>query len=177
MEVHGRSPRCFRADAKLLQDARSGHTGHRAQVVIKKAIATSNRDFLNPAFASWSRSASIGERLRWLMEFRSVKQIELAEAIDRTQSAISNVVTNSSRRPNSETLLRIAGELQCSAEWLMRGQGQPFEVNVVGREAEKRLLTTYRELDDKAKSLLLEVAGAGLSRRRPSSSNWRHFGG
>lgn len=89
-----------------------------------------------------------------------MKQTELAKAIGRTQSSISNVITDSTRRPNAETLLRMAAALQCSAEWLVRGEGHPFEINVVGRKAEKDLLEAFRDLDDQAKAALLAAAHA-----------------
>ena len=115
---------------------------------------------LDKAFIEWARNASIGERLRWLLEYKKMKQTELAEKIGRTQSSISNVVTDSSRRPNAETLLRLAAALECSAEWLIRGEGHPFEVSVVGREVEKDLLAAFRELDPQAQSALLAAAHA-----------------
>lgn len=115
---------------------------------------------LDKSFVDWARKASIGDRLRWLLEYRGMKQTELAEKIGRTQASISNVVTTSTRRPNAETLLRMAAALQCSAEWLVRGEGHPFEINVVGRKAEKDLLEAFRNLDDDAKSALIAAAHA-----------------
>jgi len=115
-------------------------------------------DRLSPTFVTWARGSSIGDRLRWLLEYRGMKQTELAKVIGRSQSAISNIVTDSSRRPNAETLLRLAAALQCSAEWLVTGEGHPFEINVVGRKAEKDLLAAFRQLDDQAKAALLAAA-------------------
>jgi transcriptional regulator with XRE-family HTH domain len=115
---------------------------------------------LDETFVQWAREASIGERLRWLLEYRKMKQTELAEKIGRTQAAISNIVTDSSRRPNAETLLRLAAALECSAEWLIRGEGHPFEVTTVGRQTEKDLLEAFRHLDAQAQSALIAAAHA-----------------
>jgi len=115
---------------------------------------------LDKAFIQWAKGASIGERLRWLLEYRKMKQTELAEKIGRTQAAISNIVTDSSRRPNAETLLRLAAALECSAEWLIRGEGHPFEVSTVGRQSEKDLLEAFRALDPQAQSALVAAAFA-----------------
>lgn len=115
---------------------------------------------LDPHFQSWARSVSVGERLRWLLETRKMKQTELAAIIKRTQASISNIVTDSTRRPNAETLLRVAAALQCSADWLVRGEGHPFEINVVGAADEKRLLEEWRKLDDQAKSAILAAVHA-----------------
>jgi transcriptional regulator with XRE-family HTH domain len=117
-------------------------------------------DKLSPTFVAWARGASIGERLRWLLEYRGMKQTELAKSIGRTQSSISNVITDSTRRPNAETLLRMAAALQCSAEWLVRGDGHPFEINVVGKRAEKELIAAFRNMDEQAQAALLAAAKA-----------------
>jgi transcriptional regulator with XRE-family HTH domain len=117
-------------------------------------------DKLDPAFQRWAKSASIGERLRWLLELRGITQVALAEKIGRTQASISNLTTNASRRPNAETLLRLAAALECSAEWLARGDGHPFEINVVGKKAEKDLLKAFREMDEQAQAALLAAAKA-----------------
>lgn len=77
-----------------------------------------------------------------------------------TQSAISNIVTNSSRKPNAPTLLRMAAALQANPEWIMTGQGHPFEVNTVSRRDEKDLLDAFRAMDDSAKVALLAAAKA-----------------
>lgn len=89
-----------------------------------------------------------------------MKQTELAKAIGRTQASISNVVTDSSRRPNAESLLRMAAALQCSAEWLITGEGEPFQINVVGRKVEKELLEVFRDMDQDAQIALLAAAKA-----------------
>jgi transcriptional regulator with XRE-family HTH domain len=113
---------------------------------------------LDAGFQRWAEQASIGGRLRWLLEYRDMKQTELAAKIGRTQASISNVVTDSSRRPNAETLLRMAAVLQCSAEWLVTGDGHPFEVNVIGEQGEKDLLVAFRGMDMQAQSALLAAA-------------------
>lgn len=115
---------------------------------------------LDKAFVQWAITASIGERLRWLLEVRDMKQTELAKKINRTQASISNIVTDSSRRPNAETLLRLAAALECSAEWLIRGEGHPFEISTVGKQTEKRMLEVFRQLDDQAQAALIAAAAA-----------------
>ena len=119
-----------------------------------------NEGKLDPHFLLWAQSVSVGERLRWLLETRKMKQTELAALIKRTQASISNIVTDSTRRPNAETLLRVAAALQCSADWIVRGEGHPFEINTVGAADEKRLLEEWRKLDDQAKSAILAAVHA-----------------
>jgi len=117
-------------------------------------------DKLDPAFQSWAKKASIGERLRWLLEYRDMKQTQLAETIGTTQAAISNIVTNASRKPSAPTLLRMAAALQASADWIITGDGHPFEVSTVGKRAEKDLLAAFRDMDPQAQAALLAAAKA-----------------
>lgn len=117
-------------------------------------------DKLDSAFQSWAKKASIGERLRWLLETRDMKQTELAEQIGTTQAAISNIVTNASRKPSAPTLLRMAAALQASADWIITGEGHPFEISTVGKRAEKDLLAAFRDMDPQAQAALLAAAKA-----------------
>lgn len=117
-------------------------------------------DKLDPAFQRWAKDVSIGERLRWLIEHRGITQVALAEKIGTTQAAVSNIVTQSSRKPSAPTLLRLAAALECSAQWIMTGEGHPFEINVVGKKSEKDLLEAYRSMEPQAQAALLAAAHA-----------------
>ena len=117
-------------------------------------------DKLDPAFQSWAKKASIGERLRWLIEYRGMKQTQLAEQIGATQAAISNIVTNASRKPSAPTLLKLAAALQASADWIITGDGHPFEISTVGKKAEKELLAAFRDMDMQAQAALIAAAKA-----------------
>lgn len=103
---------------------------------------------------------TIGDRLRYLIEVRNYTQVELAAKIGLTQAAISNIVTNSSRKPSAPTLLKLAAALQANPDWILTGQGQPFEINTISAQSEKDLLEAFRNMDDQAKVALLAAAKA-----------------
>lgn len=103
---------------------------------------------------------TIGDRLRFLIEARGYTQVELAAKIGLTQAAISNIVTNSSRKPSAPTLLKLAAALQANPDWIITGEGEPFQMNVIGAKGEQQLLEAFRELDDQAKAALLAAAKA-----------------
>jgi transcriptional regulator with XRE-family HTH domain len=145
--------------------------------MLRKDIKAIPQDIDNAWFSRWARGATVGDRLRWLLEVRQLKQTHLAEAMKKlaehdsqnvpkqsraatTQSAISNLVTQASRKPNAPTLLRLAAILQASPSWIMSGEGHPFEVSTVGKKDEKALLEAFRTLDPDAKSALLTAAKA-----------------
>lgn len=103
---------------------------------------------------------SIGDRLRYLIEVRKYTQVALAEKIGVTQAAISNLVTDSSRKPSAPTLLKLAAALQANPDWIMTGQGEPFEMNIVGKKSERELLEAYRNMDPGAQAALIAAAKA-----------------
>lgn len=101
---------------------------------------------------------TIGDRLRWLMEHREIKQTELAARIGITQAGISNIVTDSARKPSAPTLLKLAEELRCNPSWLMTGEGDPFAWAPVTSDAQVELLNLFRSMDDSGRKALLQVA-------------------
>jgi transcriptional regulator with XRE-family HTH domain len=101
---------------------------------------------------------TVGERLRWLMEFREIKQTELAPRIGITQSGISNLVTDSARKPSAPTLLAIAEELRCSPNWLLDGKGDPFAWAPLTSPDQVELIEAFRGLDKHGRQALLDVA-------------------
>ena len=103
---------------------------------------------------------TIGDRLRYLIEVRGYTQVELAAKIGLTQAAISNIVTNASRKPSAPTLLKLAAALQANPDWIITGQGEPFQMNTIGAKSEQELIESFRQLDDQAKAALIAAAKA-----------------
>lgn len=103
---------------------------------------------------------TVGDRLRYLIEVRKYTQVELAKKIGLTQAAISNLVTDSSRKPSAPTLLKLAAALQANPDWIITGDGEPFQINTIGARAEQDLLEVFRQMDDGAKAALLAAAKA-----------------
>jgi transcriptional regulator with XRE-family HTH domain len=101
---------------------------------------------------------TIGDRVRFALEARGMKQTEIAERIGVTQAAISNIVTDSSRKPSAPTLLKLASALQANPYWIISGEGAPFEITTVGRDDERKLIELYRELPPAKKPELLKIA-------------------
>ena len=103
---------------------------------------------------------TIGDRLRYLIEVRGYSQVELAKKVGITQAAISNLVTDSSRKPSAPTLLKLAAALQANPDWILTGQGEPFEINVIGKAAERELLAAFRNMDAQAQAAIIAAAKA-----------------
>lgn len=103
---------------------------------------------------------TLGDRLRYLLEARGYTQVEIAKKIGITQAAISNIVTDSSRKPSAPTLLKLAAALQANPQWILDGKGDPFEINTITAKSEQELLHAFREMDHQAQAALLAAAKA-----------------
>lgn len=101
---------------------------------------------------------TIGDRLRYLLELRQMTQVALAEKIGLTQAAISNLITDETRKPSSATLMKIAAVLECNPTWILDGIGDPFAWAPVTNETEVELLKAFKALDDGGKAHLLATA-------------------
>ena len=103
------------------------------------------------------KQTQLAEAMKKLAE-QDPKDIPKQSRAATTQSAISNVITKWSRKPNAPTLLRMAAILQASPQWIMTGEGHPFEITTVGKKDEKALLEAFRALDQDARAALLVAA-------------------
>jgi transcriptional regulator with XRE-family HTH domain len=112
------------------------------------------------SFQRWAKSASIGERIRWLIEARGYKQIELAEKMDLTQASISNWITGHSRKPSAPSLLKLAAALDCNPQWIIDGTGDPWQLNLITKDSEQELLTAFRDMEPAAQAALIAAAHA-----------------
>lgn len=101
---------------------------------------------------------SMGDRLRFLMEVRETTQVQLAKTIGLTQAAISNLVTDDSRKPSAPTLMKIAAALECNPNWILDGRGDPFAWAPVTGDSQVELLNAFAAMDDAGKAHLLATA-------------------
>ena len=95
--------------------------------------------------------ATIGSRIRFAIEQADISQVELAKRIGVTQSCISNLVTDSSRKPNIFTLNALAAALNVSEDWIRFGEGPACD------PLEESLLAEFRKLDHYKKSIAINL--------------------
>jgi transcriptional regulator with XRE-family HTH domain len=119
-----------------------------------------HKDKDSASFQRWAKSASIGERIRWLIEARGYKQIELAEKMDLTQASISNWITGHSRKPSAPSLLKLAAALDCNPQWIIDGTGDPWQMNAITKDSEQELLAAFRNMAPESQAALIAAAHA-----------------
>lgn len=106
---------------------------------------------------------TIGDRIRYLREVKEIKQVELAKRIGLSQAAISNLETDSSRKPSAPTLMKLAAVLECNPQWIIDGKGDPFSWAPVTKESEVELLRLYKHMTPGARLAILAAARAMMS--------------
>ncbi len=98
---------------------------------------------------------SIGQRIKYMREQRKYTQVELAKKAGVGQAAISNLETDSSRKPSAPTLLRLAAALDCNPNWFLDGIGDPSTWQPVTKDAEAEVLARYRKMSPEARVAFL----------------------
>lgn len=101
---------------------------------------------------------TIGERLRWLIETCETTQTALAEQTGLTQSAISNLVTDSSRKPSAPSLLKLAKILRVNPQWILDGRGDPWAWAPVESSAQVELLDLWETMTPESRQALIATA-------------------
>lgn len=88
---------------------------------------------------------------------KKVTQRVFARAVGVTQSAWSKYERNGGGMPSAELIARIVSYTQCSARWLLTGEGEPFATDPEGLTlAETR--TEYYTPQQKAAALMRQSA-------------------
>ena len=103
---------------------------------------------------------TVGERVRWLLEVKGLKQTEMAAKMGTTQAMVSNIVTDSSRKPSAPSLLAMADVFECRPSWILDGRGDPFAWAVVSDARQAELLRLFKALAEPQKEALLVTARA-----------------
>jgi transcriptional regulator with XRE-family HTH domain len=104
------------------------------------------------------QAMTVGERVRWLLEVRGLKQVEAAARMNATQPMLSNILTDASRKPSAPTLLKMAEVLECSPSWILDGRGNPFAWAVVSDARAAELLQIFRRLAPAQQDGMLAMA-------------------
>jgi transcriptional regulator with XRE-family HTH domain len=122
-----------------------------------QAVTAPVRQTGHVASGEWLRSLTIGARIRYLMEVREVSQTSLAPLIGVSQAAISNLVTDRSRKPSAKTLLRMADALGVAPGWILEGPRDGTGLDERPLDS-KEILSIWVTLTAQSQTALLQVA-------------------
>lgn len=107
---------------------------------------------------------TIGERLRYMIELKETSQSALARQCGVTQAAISNIVNSSKRSPSAATLISISQALNCSADWLINGKGDPVKGRALNAELKAEVIQKFEKLSPPDQMTVNVVMDSMISR-------------
>jgi transcriptional regulator with XRE-family HTH domain len=92
------------------------------------------------------------------MEVTGYSQVQLAPKLGVGQTALSNLVTDSSRKPSAPTLLKLCEVLGVSPHWIIFGDGDPFAWAPVTSDQLAELVKNYNGLTRESQGQLLQLS-------------------
>ena len=119
------------------------------------------------------RDLSIGKRIQWLLLSKNFTQTNAAQLCGITQSALANIISDS-RKPSSETLLRLSKLLESSPEFIFYGEGPPTSWATPDDDLQAELLELFRFLRSEEKQQLMVLARC-LARASEPHRNGAHL--
>ena len=105
---------------------------------------------------------TINQRLFSTLEERKIKQKALADALNVKQQIVANWEKRGTNPP-AEYISSIATFLDVSVMWLLTGDKE----NTTIPEDEKKLLTTYRQLDPRDRNEIQAIINLKLEQKKP----------
>lgn len=112
----------------------------------------------------------LGDRLAYALELRGVSRNEVAVKVNVAPNTISGYIVNK-RRPDYETLKRIAAYLDISTDYLLGTIADIDTKHGKLTSEEAMLIDMYRLLDTKGQEMLMEVAQAAWKYSNPHSTD------
>lgn len=116
---------------------------------------------------------SIGQRVQWLLLRKQLTQTATAQRAGITQSALANIMGDR-RKPNSETLLKLAKALDSSPEFIFYGDGPPSSWATPEDDIQTELLEIFRYLRNAEQQQLMVFARV-LARAPEPHRNGAHL--
>lgn len=105
------------------------------------------------------RMKELSDRIAYVIRRFDGTQVELANAIGITKSAVGQWKNGHIKYIRPENLFALAKATGFSAEWLGTGKGEMFNPDKLSSE-ETRLINLFRSSPDMAKNMILSVAEA-----------------
>lgn len=95
------------------------------------------------------------------------KELGLTQTQIKEQTGISSgnmsEIENGSKLPSALTLIQLSNILNCSTDWILKGDSPNCEIFFLSEE-EKQLLTSFKKLSDIDKEELLDILFLKLNR-------------
>jgi transcriptional regulator with XRE-family HTH domain len=93
------------------------------------------------------KADSFGERLKWLMKFKSLTGAQISEALAVSKGTVSTYLTGRVTNINADIIFKLGHLLQVDPEWLLTGEGTPARKTYTPAEKEYEQLNGSMRLN------------------------------
>lgn len=98
----------------------------------------------------------IGTRIKQRRKELGLTQIQIKQKTGISSGNMSEI-ENGNKLPSAPALISLSAILNCSIDWMLKGETPKGENNVLSSEREFRLLEGFRELREEDKEEILEI--------------------
>jgi len=116
------------------------------------------------------KSQSIGARIRQRRTELGLKQLQIKETTGISSGNLSDI-ENGKKLPSTPAILALSDILDCSADWILKGDTSKISDSFLLNEREKKLLSTFRQLSQYDQEEILEIIQLKIRLRNQSVTN------
>lgn len=121
-------------------------------------------------------STSIGTRIKQRRKELGLTQVQIKQETGISSGNMSEI-ENGNKLPSTPTLISLSAILDCSIDWILKGEAPKGENFFLPDEREFKLLEDFRELSEADKEELIEILEVKLrktKRARETSAKSSH---
>ena len=106
-------------------------------------------------------STSIGTRIKQRRKELGLTQVQIKQETGISSGNMSEI-ENGNKLPSTPALISLSAILDCSIDWMLKGETPKRENAFLSEERESKLLEGFRELSERDKEELIEILGMKL---------------
>lgn len=106
-------------------------------------------------------STSIGTRIKQRRKELGLTQVQIKQETGISSGNMSEI-ENGNKLPSTPALISLSAILDCSIDWMLKGEAPKRENFFLSEEREVKLLESFRELSEEDKEELIEILGMKL---------------
>lgn len=101
-------------------------------------------------------NTSIGSRIKQRRKELGLTQVQIKEATGISSGNMSEI-ENGSKLPSTPALIALSSTLDCSIDWILKGESPSDDTDVTDSNEELLLLEEFRNLSAKDRAEIIEI--------------------
>lgn len=113
-------------------------------------------------------NSSIGTRIKQRRNELGLKQLQIQQATGISSGNLSDI-ENGNKLPSTPTLLSLSSILECSIDWILKGDVPKRESAFLSNESDLQLLDGFHKLSEEDKEELIAILEMKLRKLKKTS--------